>query len=52
MCAAATSFRELSIEQLTDAELLAVAASGLPEHKEDGAELLLPPPGPKSKPGC
>ena len=43
--------RELPIEQLTDAELLAIAAGGFPEHKEDGAELLLLPPGPKSKPG-
>jgi hypothetical protein len=39
--------RELPLEQLTDAELLAIASGALTEHRED-SDLLLLPPGPKS----
>jgi len=41
--------RDLPITELTDAELLIIAAGGLPERKEDeGTKVLLLPPGPKS----
>jgi hypothetical protein len=40
--------RDVSINELTDAELLAIAAGGLPEHED--AKVLLLPPAPKSKP--
>ena len=42
--------RDVSINELTDAELLAIAAGALPEHKDDNTKLLLLPPAPKSKP--
>ena len=38
--------RDLPIHQLTDEELLAIAAGALPEREE----MLLLPPAPKSKP--
>jgi hypothetical protein len=40
--------RDLPVRELTDAELFAIAAGGLPEPKEDDTEVLLLPPGPKS----
>ena len=40
--------RDVPLNQLTDEELLAIAAGGLPEHED--AKVLLLPPGPKSKP--
>jgi hypothetical protein len=40
--------RAVPLNQLTDEELLAIAAGGLPEHED--AKVLLLPPGPKSKP--
>jgi hypothetical protein len=40
--------RDVSVRELTDAELLEIAAGGLSEHKEDSAKVLLLPPGPKS----
>jgi hypothetical protein len=42
---------DLPVTELTDAELLAIAAGGLPGRKEDETKLLLLPPGPKSKSG-
>ena len=39
--------REVPVTEMTDAELFAIAAGGLPERKEDCNVLLLPP-GPKS----
>jgi hypothetical protein len=38
--------RDVPLNQLTDEELLAIAAGALPEREE----ILLLPPGPKSKP--
>ena len=40
--------RAVPLNQLTDEELLAIAAGGLPEHED--AKVLLLPPGPKPKP--
>ena len=40
--------RDVPLNRLTDEELLAIAAGGLPEHGD--AKVLLLPPGPKSKP--
>jgi hypothetical protein len=40
--------RDVPLNQLTDEELLAIAAGGLPEHED--AKVLLLPPGPKPKP--
>ena len=40
--------RDLPITELTDAELLVIAAGGLPERKENDTKVLLLPPGPKS----
>jgi hypothetical protein len=39
--------REVPVTEMTDAELFAIAAGGLPERKEHCNVLLLPP-GPKS----
>jgi hypothetical protein len=41
--------RDVPLNQLTDEELLAIAAGGLPEREEMNV-LLLPPAAPKSKP--
>ena len=38
--------RDLPVRELSDEELLAIAAGGLPEHED--AKVLLLPPGPKS----
>ena len=38
--------RDVPLNRLTDEELLAIAAGGLPEHED--AKVLLLPPGPKS----
>ena len=38
--------RDVPLNQLTDEELEAIAAGGLPEHED--AKVLLLPPGPKS----
>ena len=40
--------RDVPVSEMTDSELLAIAAGGLPEHDE--TKLLLLPAGPKSKP--
>jgi hypothetical protein len=40
--------RDLPVTELTDAELIVIAAGGLPERKEDDTKVLLLPPGPKS----
>jgi hypothetical protein len=40
--------RDVPLNQLTDEELLAIAAGALPEREE--MKVLLLPPGPKSKP--
>jgi hypothetical protein len=40
--------RDVPVAQLTDEELLAIAAGALPEREE--MKVLLLPPGPKSKP--
>jgi hypothetical protein len=40
--------RDVPLNQLTDEELEAIAAGGLPEREE--MKVLLLPPGPKSKP--
>ena len=40
--------RDLPVTELTDAELFAIAAGGLPERKEEHTKVLLLPPGPKS----
>jgi hypothetical protein len=40
--------RDVPLNQLTDEELEAIAAGGLPEHED--AKVLLLPPAPKSKP--
>jgi hypothetical protein len=40
--------RDLTPAELTDAELIAIAAGGLHERNDDGIEVLLLPPGPKS----
>ena len=40
--------RDVPVTQLTDEELLAIAAGALPEREE--MKLLLLPPGPESKP--
>jgi hypothetical protein len=41
--------RDVPVTELTDAELFAIAAGGLPE-KEGDPKMLLLPPGPKSTP--
>jgi hypothetical protein len=41
--------RGLPLEQLTDSELLGIAAGGLPGRKENEAKILLLPPGPSSE---
>ena len=43
-----TDWRDLPIDQLTDEQLLAIAAGALPEREE--MKVLLLPPAPKSKP--
>jgi len=40
--------RDVPLNQLTDEELLAIAAGALPERED--AKVLLLPPGPKSRP--
>ena len=40
--------RDIPVTEMTDAELFAIAAGGLPERKEDDTKVLLLPPGPKS----
>jgi hypothetical protein len=40
--------RDLTLDELTDAELMAIAAGGLHERNDDGIEVLLLPAGPKS----
>jgi hypothetical protein len=40
--------RDVTLNQLTDEELLAIAAGALPEREE--MKVLLLPPAPKSKP--
>jgi hypothetical protein len=43
-----TDWRDLPIDQLTDEQLLAIAAGALPEREE--MKVLLLPPAPKSTP--
>ena len=43
-----TDWRDLPIDQLTDEQLLAIAAGALPEREE--MKVLRLPPAPKSKP--
>jgi hypothetical protein len=43
--------RDVPVTELTDAELHFIAAGGLLERREDDSEVLLLPPGPKSKTG-
>jgi hypothetical protein len=40
--------RDIPVTEMTDAELFAIAAGGLPEDKENDTKVLLLPPGPKS----
>jgi hypothetical protein len=40
--------RDIPVRDMTDAELFAVAAGGLPERNADDTKVLFLPPGPKS----